>query len=231
VLWSGPVAYARPADAADGPAIRGTEIGADFLIRIVIVEEMGLLRRALRAVLSNEDDLEVIADLPEHGDILAVTRSERPDIVVVDMELKGVDMVALVRRLSAEVPGTAVLALSTRPSPEALQRALRAGVRGFVDKDLPPAELARLVRAVANGERVVDPVAAVAALSPPESPLTEREREVLLVASEGLPVKEIARRLFLAQGTVRNHLSAVMHKTGTRNRLEAIRRAQRDGWL
>jgi two-component system, NarL family, response regulator DesR len=201
------------------------------LIRIVIVEEMGLLRGALRAVLSSEDDLEVVADIPEHRDILRVTRSVRPDIVVVDMELKGVDMAAVVRRLGAEVPETAVLALSNRPGPEALRRALRAGARGFLGKDLPPAELARLLRAVASGERVVDPAAAMAALSPPESPLTEREREVLVVAAEGLPVKEIARRLFLAQGTVRNHLSAVMHKTGTRNRLEAIRQAQRDGWL
>jgi two-component system response regulator DesR len=221
---------ATPAETTPTATPR-TGIGGTFVIRIVIVEEMALLRGALRAVLSNEDDLEVVADLPAHGDILAVTRSERPHVVVVDMELKGVDMLAVVRRLSAEAPDSAVLGLSTQRSAEALQGALKAGARGFVGKDLPPAELAGLVRAVAGGQRVVDPVAAVAALSPPANPLTKREREVLRVAAEGLPLKEIGRRLFLAHGTVRNYLSTILRKTGTRNRLEAIRRAQRDGWL
>lgn len=201
------------------------------MIRIVIVEEMGLLRGALRAVLSSEADLEVVADLHEPGELVALARARRPDVVVVDMELPDADMPAVLARLGAEAPGSAVLALSTQLTPEALQRAIRAGARGFVDKNLPPAELARLVRAVALGERMFDPVAAVAALNPPVSPLTDREREVLRVVAEGLPLKEIARRLFLAHGTVRNHLSVIMRKTGTRNRLEAVRRAQRAGWL
>lgn len=201
------------------------------MIRVVIVEEMGLLRGALRAVLSSEDDLEVLADLAEYGDILAVTDRERPDVVVVDMELAGHDMPALVRRLVVQAPASAVLALSTQQSPEAMQEVLGCGARGFVGKDLPPAELVRAVRLVAAGERVIDPAMAVAALNPPTNPLTEREREVLRAAAEGIPLKEIARRLFLAYGTVRNHLSTILRKTGARNRLEAIRRAQRDGWL
>ncbi|MEV4755937.1 response regulator transcription factor [Micromonospora sp. NPDC049559] len=201
------------------------------MIRIVIVEEMGLLRGALRAVLSGEDDLEVVADLPESGDVLAVIRTKRPDVVLVDVELRGLDMLATVQKLLVEAPRTAVLALGAQDSPRILSEALRAGVRGFVGKDLQPAELARLLRAVAAGEVVLDPAAAVAALSPPENPLTRREREVLHVAAEGLPLKEIARRLYLAHGTVRNHLSAILRKTGSRTRLEAIRRAQRAGWL
>lgn len=201
------------------------------MIRIVIVEEMGLLRGALRAVLSSEEDLDVVADLHEAGELVAVARARRPDVVVVDLELPGADMLAVVARLAEAAPGSAVLALSTQLTPEALQRAIRAGARGFVDKNLPPAELARLVRAVAVGERVFDPVAAVAALNPPESPLTDRELEVLRIVAEGLPLKEIARRLFLAHGTVRNHLSVIMRKTGARNRLEAVRQAQRAGWL
>jgi two-component system response regulator DesR len=201
------------------------------VIRIVIVEEMGLLRGALRAVLSSEEDLDVVADLHEAGELVAVARARRPDVVVVDLELPGADMLAVVARLAEAAPGSAVLALSTQLTPEALQRAIRAGARGFVDKNLPPAELARLVRAVAVGERVFDPVAAVAALNPPESPLTDRELEVLRIVAEGLPLKEIARRLFLAHGTVRNHLSVIMRKTGARNRLEAVRQAQRAGWL
>lgn len=204
---------------------------SDFVIRIVIVEEMGLLRGALRAVLSSEEDLDVVADLHEAGELVAVARARRPDVVVVDLELPGADMLAVVARLAEAAPDSAVLALSTQLTPEALHRAIRAGARGFVDKNLPPAELARLVRAVAVGERVFDPVAAVAALNPPESPLTERELEVLRIVAEGLPLKEIARRLYLAHGTVRNHLSVIMRKTGTRNRLEAVRQAQRAGWL
>ncbi len=204
---------------------------SDRVIRVVIVEEMGLLRGALRAFLSQEDDLDVVADLREPDELTAVARARRPDVVVVDLEVSGVDMLAVLARLRLEAPDSAVLALSGRSSPEALQRALRAGARGFVTKNLPPAELTRLVRAVAAGERVVDPVAAVAALTAPAGPLTEREREVLRGVAEGLPLKEIACRLFLAHGTVRNHLSAILRKTGSRNRLEAVRRAERAGWL
>ncbi|MEE6259698.1 response regulator transcription factor [Plantactinospora sonchi] len=201
------------------------------MIRVVIVEEMGLLRGALRAMLSSEDDLEVVADLHESGDLVGVVRMRRPDVVVVDLDLPDVDMLAVLARLVVEAPDSAVLALSAHLTPEALQRAFRVGARGVVDKDVPPAELTRLVRAVAAGERVVDPGAAVAALRPSEGPLTERELEVLRIVAEGLPLKEIARRLFLAHGTVRNHLSVIMRKTGTRNRLEAVRQAQRAGWL
>ncbi|MGI5215714.1 response regulator transcription factor [Plantactinospora sp. CA-290183] len=201
------------------------------MIRIVIVEEMGLLRRALRAMLSSETDLEVVADLHEAADLVTVSRAMRPDVVVADLELPSADMLAVVERLGTEVPGSAVLALSTQLHPEALQRAIRAGARGFVNKNVPPAELVRLVRAVAAGERVVDAGTAVAALLPPTSPLTSREAEVLRIVAEGLPLKEIARRLFLAHGTVRNHLSVIMRKTGARNRLEAVRRAQQAGWI
>jgi two-component system, NarL family, response regulator DesR len=201
------------------------------VIRVLIVEAIGLLRGALRVVLSSEDDLEVIGALGPSDDILAVIRREHPDVVLVDIELTGVDLLAALRQLDTEARGSAVLALSAHRGPEALRAALRAGVRGFVDKNLPPAELARLVRLVAAGQRVIDPVAAVAALNPPVGPLTTREREVLRAAAEGLPLKEIAGRLYLAHGTVRNHLTVILRKTGARNRLEAVCRAQRDGWL
>ena len=201
------------------------------MIRVLIVEEMGLLRGALRMMLSSEDDVEVVADLAPSADIVSVVRRERPDVVLIDIELADVDLPAVLRQLGGRARGSAVLALSSQRCPETLQVALRAGVRGFVDKNLPPAELVRLVRLVAAGERVIDPVTAVAALSPPVGPLTVREREVLRAAAEGLPLKEIACRLYLAYGTVRNHLTVILRKTGARNRLEAVRRAQRNGWL
>lgn len=202
------------------------------MIRVMIVEEMGLLRGALRAVLSSEDDLEVVADLSRAADVPTVAAREQPDVLLADLEMSDADMIGLLRGLVADLPTCAVLALSRRRCPETLQAALLAGARGFVGKDMPPAELARLVRAVARGERVVDPVAAVAALgAAPSGPLTAREREVLRAAARGLPSKEIARSLYLAPGTVRNHLSVILRKTGARNRMEAIRRAQQEGWL
>ncbi|RKR86051.1 LuxR family two component transcriptional regulator [Micromonospora pisi] len=201
------------------------------MIRVLIVEEMGLLRGALRMMLASEDDLEVVADLAPGADIVSVVRRERPDVVLIDIELADVDPLAVLRQLGARARGSAVLALTGRRCPQTLQAALRAGVRGFVDKNLPPTELLRLVRLVAAGERVIDPATAVAALSPPVGPLTDREREVLRAAAEGLPLREIACRLYLAYGTVRNHLTVILRKTGARNRLEAVRRAQRDGWL
>nr|MDT0657545.1 response regulator transcription factor [Micromonospora sp. DSM 115978] len=197
---------------------------------IVIVEEVGLLRRALRTVLSSEDDLEVVADVACVEDAFGIARAVRPDVLVVGLG-SGPAGLATLSRLTQQVPDCAVLALTAMPGPDLLQEALRAGVRGFVGKDLPPAALVDQIRAVAKGELVVDPGAAVAALNPSPSPLTDREREVLRVAAEGLPLKEIANRLYLAHGTVRNHLSAVMRKTGTRNRLEAIRRALAEGWI
>jgi len=198
----------------------------------MIVEGMGLLRGALRAVLSSEDDLEVVADVADYDKIVPEVCQGRPDVVVVDMGLPGCDLPALVTRLGVEAPDCVVLPLSTRTGPEALREAVRSGLRGLVSKDLPPAELIKLVRAVADGEPV-DPVVEAGILQPsdPANPLSRREREVLRVAAEGVPLKEIARQLFLAHGTVRNHLSSILRKTGTRNRLEAVRRAQQDGWL
>jgi two-component system response regulator DesR len=213
-----------------GHCQRGVEIGG-FVVRVLIVEEIGLLRGALRMVLSSADDVEVVADLAPSADVVAVARRERPDVVLIDVGPPGCGAIEVLRQLDVTTRGTAVLAMSARHCPETLRAALDAGVRGFVDKNLPPTELLRLLRLVALGERVIDPVAAVAALSPPVGPLTVREREVLRAAAEGLPLREIAGRLYLAYGTVRNHLTVILRKTGARNRLEAVRRAQRDGWL
>lgn len=199
------------------------------MIRIVIVEEVGLLRRALSAVLSSEEDLEVIAELSTLDEAITARQTKTADVAVVDLTDAGAYPSVL--RLTEVAPGCAVLLLSATRNQRMLQEALRAGARGFVGRDLPPAELVSLVRLVAQGKAVVDPAAAAAALGPSTNPLSDRERQVLRIAAEGVSAKEIARRLFLAYGTVRNHLSSIMRKTGTRNRLQAIRRAQQDGWL
>lgn len=201
------------------------------MIRIVLGAEPGLLRSALRALLSSEADLAVVADLSEAAELVTVTRALRPDVVIVDLDRSDTDPFAVVTRLVAATPDSAVLTLSGQPTSDALRRAIRAGARGVVGKNLPPAEFSQLIRTVAAGHWVVDPAAAVAALLPPASPLTDREAEVLRIVAEGLPLKEIARRMYLAHGTVRNYLSTIMRKTGTRNRLEAVRRAERAGWI
>jgi two-component system response regulator DesR len=206
------------------------EIGERLVIGVVIVEEMGLLRSALSAVLSNESDVEVLAEVDS---VERVTG--RPDVIVVDLDLpvneQATDALTAVVRARARMPDAAVLAMSARWSADLLLRAVEAEVLGFVSKDLAPDRFVRLVRLIASGERVIDPRVAAAAFNPPVNPLTERERDVLRAAAEGLPPKEIATRLHLAHGTVRNRLSDIMRKTGARNRLEAIQVAREKGWL
>lgn len=207
--------------------IRVPEIGEHLVIGVVIVEEMGLLRSALSAVLSSESDVEVLAEVDS---VERVTG--RPDVIVVDLDLAAAkDALTAVARVRVRLPGAAVLAMSARWSADLLLRAVEAEVLGFVSKDLSPDRFVRLVRLIARGERVIDPRVAAAAFNPPTNPLTERERDVLHAAAEGLPPKEIATRLHLAHGTVRNRLSDIMRKTGARNRLEAIRVAREKGWL
>ncbi|WFE99342.1 response regulator transcription factor [Micromonospora sp. WMMD964] len=201
------------------------------MIHVVVAEDMGLLRGALCAALSGEEDMKVVADVEGVGDVVKVVRRYRPQVVVLALTPDQPDPVEAVIRIGEEAPEVAVLAMSPRWSPALVEAALAAGARGLVGKDGSLPELVRAIRTVAAGERALDPSAAAAVLWPAESPLTPRETDVLRMAAEGLPLKEIAVRLHLAHGTVRNHLSAILAKTGARNRLEAVWRARRDGWL
>ncbi|MGN9810293.1 response regulator transcription factor [Micromonospora sp. BQ11] len=201
------------------------------MIRVVVAQEMCLLRSALCAALSNEEDMEVAAEVTGVGEVPAAVRRHRPDVVLVDLTPDAPRPVEVVADIVAAAPGTGVLALGSQWSQTTVADLLAAGARGLVGTDASLAALVAAVRDVAAGERVIDATAAVTALSPPSSPLTRREAEVLRVAADGLPVKEIAHRLYLAHGTVRNHLSATMRKTGARNRMEAVWRARREGWI
>jgi two-component system response regulator DesR len=201
------------------------------LIRVVVVEEMGLLRTALCAALSSEEDIEVVAEVTGVAELPALVRRHRPDVVLVDLAPDAPHPVEVVAEITGAMPDTAVLAMGRRWSQRIVGDLLAAGVRGLVGKDASLEALVDAVRELAGGGKVIDAAAAVTALRPGSSPLTRREVEVLRVAAEGLPLKEIARRLYLAHGTVRNHLSAIMRKTGARNRMEAVWRARRDGWM
>jgi two-component system response regulator DesR len=189
------------------------------VIRLVIIAESVLLRGALRAVLAGERDIEVSAT------------AEQPDVAIIDMDMPGLRWLTAARRLAQEAPRCGTIALIARPTPRALQQALQAQARGFASKQLPPAELVAMVRQVASGERVIDPKSALTALAADRNPLTAREVDVLRLAADGLSSKAIGQRLFLTDGTVRNHMSAILRKTGARNRVDAIRRAQDAGWL
>ena len=190
-----------------------------------------MVRGALAALLSLEDDLEVVGEVARGDAVVEAVRRDRPDVVLLDIEMPGLDGLEVARRLRAEALPGRVLMVTTFGRPGFLRAAMDAGAAGFVLKDAPAPELAVAIRRVAAGERVVDPALAVTALSEGGSPLTARETAVLAAARDHATVRELSGRLHLAQGTVRNHLSAAIRKLGARNRAEAVEIAARQGWL
>ncbi|MEU8819135.1 response regulator transcription factor [Actinoplanes sp. NPDC048796] len=201
------------------------------MIRILLVEPMNLLRGALAATLSLEEDFDVVAELGCLGEAPDMARAVAPDVTVVNVGLLAGDGLRLLGRLSVEQPGCAVLVLAGPDDPGRLNRALDAQIRGVVGTQAAPCELVRGIRRAARGERVIDAGLAVAMVAAPRSPLSARELDVLSVAASGVPSREVAARLHLAAGTVRNHISVILRKTGARNRLEAVRLAESSGWL
>lgn len=200
------------------------------MIRLMVVEETGPIDPHLRAALQGAPDLQVVAELRCSADVPDAAARQRPDLLIMDPDTPE-DPLALVREVLSLVPRCGVVLLTSRRSSRTLQRSLHARVSALLDRELPPADMVTLLRRVAAGERMVEPIRAAAPAYAEENPLSDREREVLRAASEGLQSKEIARRLFLAPGTVRNHVSAILRKTGTRSRWEAVRKAQVAGWI
>jgi two-component system, NarL family, response regulator DesR len=200
-------------------------------IRAMIVEDIDPVRGALAAVLSSEEDMEVVAQLAASGDVLAAARAHRPDVTVIDVDRSDPEGLRIPRQLREEQPENQVLVLITQRTAEGLRHVLDAGLRGFLDKYTPPSQLVESVRRVAAGDWVIDPVLAVAALHADENPLSPRQRDVLRLVDAGVPVRGIARQLFLSPGTVRNYMSAAVRKTGTRSLMDAVRHAERAGWL
>ena len=201
------------------------------MIRILIAEDQGMVRGALAALLAFEPDLEVVAEVSAGDEVVAAARGHRPDVALLDIEMPGIDGIEAAAALRSEVPGCTPLILTTFGRPAYLRRAMEAGAGGFLVKDAPAERLANAIRRAAAGERVVDPELAAAALADGESPFTPRERDVLEAGAGGAPVSEIAERLHLSEGTVRNYLSAAIGKTGARNRVEALRIAQERDWI
>ncbi|GHG07737.1 MULTISPECIES: response regulator transcription factor [Amycolatopsis] len=200
-------------------------------IRLLLADDQELVRQALCALLALEDDFEVVASVGRGDEVVAAAREHRPDVALLDIEMPGLDGLSAAAVLAAQVPDCRVVMLTTFGRAGYLRRAMDAGAAGFVVKDAPADVLADAIRRVRAGERVVDPALAVATLAAGESPLTARERDVLVTARTGATVAEIASRLYLSEGTVRNYVSAAIAKTGARNRVEAVRIADERGWL
>ncbi len=201
------------------------------MIRILIAEDMDMIRGALVALLSLEDGMEVVAELDRGDEIVATAQHTRPDVAVLDIDLPGIDGLTAAGLLHEQLPGCQVLVLTGLSQPGHLLRALRLHVRGFIVKDAPAATLADGIRRVARGERVVDPDLVAAALETGASPLTPRESDVLRTAAEGVSTEQIGATLGLSPTTVRNYTSNAIAKVGARNRIDAIRIARNAGWI
>ncbi|MGW7680271.1 response regulator [Kribbella sp. NPDC054772] len=200
-------------------------------IRLLIADDQALVRGALAALLDLEPDLDVVAEVGRGDEVIDAAKSSRPDVALLDVEMPGLDGIEAAAALRVAVPGVRVLMVTTFGRPGYLRRAMEAGAAGFVVKDTPATQLADAVRRVHQGLRVVDPSLAAETLVAGTSPLTGRESDVLRAAREGGTVADIAKELHLSEGTVRNHLSAAIGKTGARTRAEAARIALDNGWL
>ncbi|MEU3708938.1 response regulator transcription factor [Streptomyces catenulae] len=201
------------------------------MIRLLLAEDQSMVREALAALLELEDDLRVVAQASRGDEVVELAREHAVDVALLDIEMPGMSGLDAAAALHTALPGVRIVILTTFGRPGYLRRAMEAGAAAFLVKDAPAARLAEAVRRVLGGERVIDPALAAAALADGVSPLTDREREILIRADEGGTQAELARHFHLSQGTVRNHLSNAIRKTGARNRAEAVRTAREKGWL
>ena len=201
------------------------------MIRVLVAEDMRILRDTLNSVLNLEPDIEVVAQVADGNAILPAVLAKQPDVALVDIGLPGIDGLAAAAALRERCPHCRVLVLTVLDRPGDLRRALAAQVAGFLPKDTPADALVAAVRRVATGERVIDPQLAVRALEVPASPLSPREAEVLREFAAGAGAAEIAAVLHLSYGTVRNYLASAVTKLGARNRVDAVRLAAENGWL
>jgi two-component system response regulator DesR len=201
------------------------------MIRVLVAEDMRILRDTLVSVLNLEEDITVVAQVAAGPDIVPAALAERPDVAVLDIDLPGLDGITAAARLHERMPACRVVILTVLGHPRQLRAALDAHVSGFLVKDAPSDELIAVLHKVAAGERVVDPKLALAALEMKESPLSQRETDVLRRFAAGADLHQVAAELFLSYGTVRNYMASAVTKLGGRNRVDAVRIATDACWL
>jgi len=200
-------------------------------IRVLLADDQTLIREALAALLSFEAGIEVAAQVGRGDEVVRAASENDVDVALLDIEMPGMDGLTAAAELHRARPDVKIVILTTFGRPGFLRRAMESGVSAFIVKDSPPGQLVTAVHKALAGQRVIDPDLAAAALADGGSPLTPRERDVLAASADGSVVSEIAARLYLSEGTVRNYLSACIQKTGARNRTEALRIASERGWL
>ncbi|MCI3221383.1 response regulator transcription factor [Streptomyces sp. NP-1717] len=197
---------------------------------VVLADDEALLRKALAALLTLEGEITVVAEAHDGESAVRAALRHRPDVLVIDLEMPGVDGLGAVEQIRRERPDQVVLMLTRHARPGVLRKALRLGVQGFVSKSAEPAHITSVINTLHAGRRWIDPdVSALAVVD--DCPLTDREIDVLRATGDGYSAAEIATRLHLAEGTVRNYLSHAMQKTQTRTRHEAARYAREHDWL
>ena len=201
------------------------------MIRVLLAEDQAMIRGALAALLALETDIEVVAEVARGDEVLPRALATRPDVALLDIEMPGSDGITAAAALHDQLPTCRVLMLTTFGRPGYLRRAMESQAVGFLVKDAPPQQLAGAIRRAMAGERVIDPALAAAALSAGPSPLTDRERQLLRLASSGASTAEIARAAYLSEGTVRNYLSSAIQKLHARGTADAARIAEEHGWL
>ena len=200
------------------------------MIRVLIADDENLLRVALASLLELEEHITVVAQADNGLDAVTLARELSPDVVLLDLEMPGLDGIDAALEILQHNPGQPIILLTRHARPGVLKRALAAGVRGFRGKTVEPARLAAIITDVHEGRRYIDSDISMAAMMD-DCPLTERELELLRLTAAGLSVREMSSTLHLAQGTVRNYLSAALQKTGSSSRHEAARRARERNWL
>ena len=200
-------------------------------VRVLLAEDQAMVRGAIAALLALEEDIEIVAEASRGDEVVALALESGPEVALLDVEMPGGDGLDAAAALREKLPSCRVIILTTFGRAGYLKRAMENGAAGFLLKDAPSSELAKAIHRVMRGERVVDPDLAAQALSAGDNPLTEREREVLAASEGGATIEDVAARLYLSEGTVRNYLSTAIKKLGTRNRIEAARLAEKRGWL
>ena len=201
------------------------------MIRVLLAEDQAMVRGALAALLRLDGNFEVVAEVARGDEVAAAALKTRPDVALLDIEMPGGDGLSAAKAVHECMPSCRVVILTTFGRSGYLRQAMESGAVGFLLKDAPATELAAAIHRVMAGERVVDPDLALTALSEGENPLTPRERDVLKASLNGASIAEIAAKLVVSEGTVRNHLSTAIQKLGVHNRIEAARLAEAKGWL
>lgn len=201
------------------------------MIRVLLAEDQAMVRGALKALLTLEADITVVADVGRGDQVVEAAIAAQPHVALLDVEMPGIDGLAASRALRDALPSCRSLILTTFARPGLVRRAIESGAHGYLLKDAPAAELARAIRRCAAGETVIEPSLAIEALAEGASPLTTRECEVLSESARGGTIADVATALSLSEGTVRNHLSIVIQKLNARNRADAARIAREKGWL